>query len=263
MMPRFSANISTLFREFPMRERIAQANAAGFDAIEIQFPYGHDPKSLRSRLAATGLSLVLMNFPAGDLMDGGEGLAAIPGCEAEFDEALREARVFAEILRPRAMNLLAGRPGPRHGPAQCEAVFIANLRKAYALTRELGIMLLTEPVNTIDLPGFFLNGSQQTLDLADSIPDIELLMQYDLYHMQMMESDLSTRLPAVIKRVGHIQFSDVPGRTEPKRGGIDFERIFGLVDALGYAGYIGAEYFPTVPTRDSLDWLEPYRRRTG
>jgi hydroxypyruvate isomerase len=141
-------------------------------------------------------------------------------------------------------------------------VFKANLRKAYALTRELGIVLLTEPVNTLDMPGFFLYGSQQTLDLIDALPDIELRMQCDLYHMEMMEGELPTRLPEVINRVGHIQFSDTPGRSEPKHGGIDFERIFRLVDALGYAGYVGAEYFPTVPTQDSLGWLEPYRQRS-
>ncbi|MDH3221725.1 MAG: TIM barrel protein [Gammaproteobacteria bacterium] len=262
-MPRFSANVSTLFREFPMQERIAQAAAAGFDAIEIQFPYDRDPETLNSELAAAKLPLVLMNFPAGDLMDGGQGLAAVPGREAEFQQSLDEARAYAEILRPRAMNLLAGRPGPRHEHAQCEAVFMANLRKAYTLTRDLGIILLTEPVNTIDSPGFFLCGSQQALDLADALPDIELLMQYDLYHMHMMESDLPIRLPDVIQRIGHIQFSDAPGRTEPRPGGIDFARIFSLVDALGYTGYVGAEYFPAGPTLATLGWLEPYRQQPG
>ena len=120
--------------------------------------------------------------------------------------------------------------------------------------------MLTEPVNTIDLPGFFLSGSQQTLDLIDSLPEIELQMQYDLYHMKMMESGLATRLPEVIHRVGHIQFSDVPNRTEPGLGCINFEEIFDLIDSLDYDGYVGAEYFPTLETSRSFEWFNRYRQ---
>ena len=259
-MPRFSANISTLFREFPMLERIGQAAAAGFDAIEIQFPYEEDPEQFRAELELHRLPLVLMNFPVGDLMHGGQGLAAVPGRETEFDAALIEAQKFAEILKPAAMNLLAGRPDSTPDPALCDAAFKSSLRKAFALTSKLGIRLLTEPVNTIDLPGFYLCGSQQALDLIAAMLDIELLLQYDLYHMQMMEEDLTTRLPAIIDRIGHIQFSDVPDRTEPGRGSIDFAACFELIDKLGYRGYVGAEYFPSVDTQSSLDWLIPYRQ---
>ena len=262
-MPNFSANISTLFREHPLIERIGQAAHAGFDAIEIQSPYGEDPLALKRELDTYRLPLVLMNFPVGDLMQGGEGLAAVPGRESDFLTALNQARDFAAILQPQAMNLLAGRPDPQHDRSLCDAVFKANLRRAYGLTRELGIKLLIEPVNTIDLPGFFLSGSQQALDLIAALSDIELFMQYDLYHMQMMEADLATRLPDIIEQIGHIQFSDVPGRTEPGRGQIDFEQIFGLIDSLDYPGYVGAEYFPSVATSDSLDWLRPYLPAPG
>ena len=258
-MPRFSANISTLFREVPFIERIGLAATAGFDAIEIQFPYDQDPAVLRAELEAQNLPLVLMNFPVGDLMNGGEGLAAIPGCEAEFEQALSEARRFAEVLRPTSMNLLAGKPDPRHDRLKCQSVFESSLRKADLLTRELGIQLLTEPVNNVDLPGFFLNTERQTMALIDAMPDIDLGMQYDLYHMRMMGADLLTSLPGAIRRVGHIQFSDLPGRTEPGLGTIDFERIFRLIDSLDYQGYVGAEYFPTVATLATLGWLKPYR----
>lgn len=262
-MPKFSANISTLFREHPLIERIGQAAHAGFDAIEIQSPYGESPLALKRELDTHRLPLVLMNFPVGDLMQGGEGLAAVPGRERDFLAALNEARDFAAILQPQAMNLLAGRPDPQHDRAGCDTVFKTNLRQAYGMTRELGIKLLVEPVNTIDLPGFFLNGSQQTLDLIAALPDIELSMQYDLYHMQLMEADLATRLPEIIGQIGHIQFSDVPGRTEPGCGRIDFEQIFELIDSAGYQGYVGAEYFPTGATSDSLGWLRPYLAATG
>ena len=258
-MPKFSANISTLFRELPFIERIAAAAAAGFDAIELQFPYEEDAQELRREIEHHGLKLVLMNFPVGDLISGGEGLAAIPGREEEFEQALTCAGHYAKVLKPGAMNLLAGRPGANHETVECKDVFKSSLRKADQLTRELGIQLLTEPVNTIDLPGFYLQGSQQTLDLIDSLPDISLLMQYDLYHMQMMESDLETRLPEVIQKTGHIQFSDVPDRTEPGLGCIDFEAIFKLIDELDYDGYVGAEYFPTSETNESFGWLSRYR----
>lgn len=262
-MPKFSANISTLFREHPFIERIEQAADAGFEAIEIQFPYSEDPAALKAGLEAHQLPLVLMNFPVGDLTHGGEGLASVPGREEEFEAALIEAREYAMVLRPRAMNLLAGRPDSQHDRALCNTTFKSSLRKAYEVTRDLGIQLLTEPVNTIDLPGFFLNGSQQAIDLIDEIPDIGLLMQYDLYHMQMMESDLRTRLPIIIDRIGHIQFSDLPDRTEPGLGSIDFDQIFDLIDSLDYRGYVGAEYFPSAATSASLNWLRPYRPAFG
>ena len=258
-MPKFCANITTLYREYPPIERIGRAAADGFDAIEIQFPYDLKPTSLRQALDAHDMPLVLMNFPVGDLMTGGQGLAAVPACEAEFDQALQEAREYAEILQPRAMNLLAGRPDSRHERADCQTAFENSLGKAYELTRELGIRLLTEPVNSIDLPGFFLDRLQQAIDLVAALPDIELGLQYDLYHMRMMGADIESELPVVIDRVGHIQFSDVPGRTEPGLGSIDFESIFALIDALEYDGYVGAEYFPTLPTTETLHWLTAYR----
>ncbi|MFT5504676.1 MAG: hydroxypyruvate isomerase [Gammaproteobacteria bacterium] len=259
-MLKFSANISTLYREYPLLDRIGEAAEAGFDAIEVQFPYEEKPELFRALLDLHQLPLALMNFPVGDLMQGGQGLAAIPGREAEFESALIQAREYAEILRPRSMNVLAGKPGPEHTFENCHDTFCSNLRKAYSVTKDLGIQLVTEPVNTVDLPGFFLSGSQQTIDLIDSLPDIELSMQYDLYHMQMMEFDLLDRLPSVINKTGHIQFSDVPKRTQPGPGCIDFKAAFELIETLGYAGYVGAEYFPTIHTSETLGWLKAYRQ---
>ena len=245
-----------------MIERIGEAARAGFDAIEVQFPYDEMPELFLSELDKHNLPLALMNVPVGDLMEGGQGLAAIPGRENEFEEALALAREYADILKPRSINVLAGRPEPLHQYEQCLEVFCNNLKKAFVVTQNLGIKLVTEPANTIDLPGFFLSNSQQAIDLIARMPDIELSMQYDLYHMQMMGSDLSTELPSVIKQIGHIQFSDVPKRTQPGLGSIDFKKIFELIDSLEYKGYVGAEYFPTVPTSESLDWLKSYRYQT-
>lgn len=259
-MPRFAANLSTLFRELPLLERAAAAAAAGFDAVEIQFPYAEDPEALRAAFDAAGLPLVLMNFPVGDLMRGGEGLAAVPGREAEFEKAAATARRYARILQPRAMNLLAGRPRAGLDRGACEAAFRESLERAHAVTRELGIRLLTEPVNSIDLPGFFLDDCDLAVKLITDMPGIELDLQYDFYHAHMMGADIAEQLPAIIGRVGHIQFSDVPGRTEPGLGVIDFDALFTLVDELAYPGHVGAEYFPTRATADTLAWLEPWRR---
>ena len=242
-----------------MIERIALAAHAGFHAIEIQFPYDEDPQALKAKLDEYGLPLVLMNFPAGDLMTGGQGLAAVPGREKEFEELLPEVRRFAETLRPRTMNLLSGRPDSKYGFRRCQNAFCNNLRKSYALTHELGINLVTEPANDLDLPGFFLTNSRQVTELIKSMSDIELFIQYDLYHMQLMEPNVEDQLPGVIEYVKHIQFSDVPDRTQPGLGTLDFEQLFVLIDKLEYAGYVGAEYFPTIDTSETLGWLSPYR----
>jgi hydroxypyruvate isomerase len=259
-MLKFSANISTMYREYPLLDRIGKAAEAGFDAIEVQFPYEESPEQFRTELGHHQMPLALMNVGVGDLMQGGQGLAAIPGREAEFESALIQTREYAEILRPQSLNVLAGKPGPEHAAEKCYNTFCSNLRKAYTVTKALGIHLVTEPVNTVDLPGFFLYGSQQTIELIDSLSDIKLSMQYDLYHMQVMESDLLDRLPSIIDKIGHIQFSDVPERTQPGLGCIDFQAVFKLIESLGYEGYVGAEYFPTVHTSETLDWLATYRQ---
>ena len=258
-MPLFSANISTLFRELPMVERIEQAAASGFDAIELQFPYAEDPIALRAALDRADLPLVLMNFPVGDLMSGGQGIAAVPDRAAEFDDALHTAAEYASILRPRAMNLLAGCPARELSREDCESRFRQNLLKAFEMSRALGIDLLIEPVNTRDLPGFLISDTRQALGVIERLPEIELRLQCDCYHMQMMGEAPLARLPQIIDQVGHIQFSDLPNRTEPGLGELDFGAIFDLLDRLGYRGYVGAEYFPTRPTGETLGWLKARR----
>ena len=258
-MPRFSANISTLFREYALAERIDRAALAGFDAIEVQFPYSEDPIPLRAALDRSDVPLALMNFPAGDLLSGGEGLAGIPGRERDFDAALASAREFAALLRPRAMSLRAGRPSTQRDSDHCYRLLQSQLLAAAEVANELGFRLLVEAVNPVDMPGFLLDGIEQTLATIDALPQIELQLQYDCYHAAMMGEDPLKQLPGIIQRIGHIQFSDLPGRTEPGLGRLDFDAIFALIDQLGYTGYVGAEYFPTVATADTLDWLD--RRR--
>ncbi len=257
-MPRFSANISTLFQEVPLIERIGLAARHGFDGIEIQFPYSERPEVLQAELEKWHMTLVLMNFPAGDLLDGGEGLAAVPGCEQVFDNELEQVPDYLDALQPLTMNVLAGRPKQQHDRDLCSSVFQRNLRKAHSLLADCNTKLLIEPVNTVDMPDFFISSSIQAVDLITEMSDIELYIQYDIYHMRMMNVDVLSDLSAVINNVAHVQFSDVPGRTEP-RGGIDFKKIFQFIDSCDYPGFVGAEYFPTTATEASLDWLALYK----
>ena len=250
-----------------MLERISLAATAGFQAIEIQFPYDEDPVALKRQLDKCQMDLVLMNFPVGDLMTGGQGLAAVPGRETEFQNVLPQVKHYAEILQPKAMNLLAGRPDSTHHQDQCYHAFASNLRQAFVLTQGLGITLVTEPVNSKDWPGFYLSSSDFAIALIERLSDVEFFIQYDFYHSHLMEEDIKTQLPQIIQHVRHIQFSDVPGRTEPGLGALDFEGLFALIDALEYSGYVGAEYFPTKNTIDTFDWFAPYQAqqisRTG
>ncbi len=255
VMPQFSANISTLFREVEMPARIARAAACGFSGIELQFPYDQDPRALRAQLDRYALPLVLMNFPAGDLLEGGPGLAGPDGNESAFGRALETARSYAQILRPQAMNLLAGRTGPDQDRTTCLPRLREQLLMAAEITDGLGIRLLIEAVNTVDLPGFLVADARQAIELIDDLPQIDLQLQYDCYHMAQMSADPVEQLPGLIDRIGHIQFSDLPDRTEPGLGRLDFDAIFDLVDELGYPGWVGAEYFPTRVTEQTLGWL--------
>jgi len=255
-MPRFSANISLLFTEVPVIERIAMAREAGFDAIEIQFPYSCNLNDFAAAMADSQLPLALMNCPAGDFMSGGQGNAAVPGRESEFSHAVEQAREWGRVLRPEAINVLAGRPEPVLDRADCMAVLEANMSRAFEAFNPLGIRLLTEAINTVDMPGFFLSQSQQVLDLITRLPAIELYLQYDIYHMHRMGELSVQRLQQIMPLIGHIQFADAPGRMEPGTGEIDFTALFDAIDSSQYQGFVGAEYRPAGSTVGSLDWLK-------
>lgn len=256
-MPRFSANISVLFTEVPVIERIALASEAGFDAIEIQFPYSCQLSEFADAMAYSQLPLALMNCPAGDFMTGGQGNAAVPGREGEFSQALEQALEWARVLKPEAINVLAGRPAATLDRNACMAVLEANLSKAFAAFRPLNIALLTEAINSVDIPGSFLSQSQQVVELIANLPAIDLYLQYDIYHMHRMEELSVERMQALMPLIGHIQFADAPGRMEPGTGEIDFSALFDAIDGSQYPGFVGAEYRPSVATEASLGWLNP------
>lgn len=262
-MPRFSANISMLFTEVPLLQRIGLAKLAGFEGIEIQFPYDYDPYEIKAALEEVDLPLVLCNFPAGDLMTGGQGYAAVPGRQEEFKLALKRACDYANILNPLAINILAGCPEPDLGRDICLTVLESNLLLAFEVFADLDVRLVTEAINTVDMPHFLLSKSQEVVDLIAKLADKNLYLQYDCYHMQRMEGDLARRLCEIMPLVGHIQIADVPGRMEPGSGTIDFKQLFTVIDDSDYDGFVGAEYHPSRETASTLDWLVGWKLSSG
>jgi hydroxypyruvate isomerase len=254
-MPRFSANISMLFTEVDMLDRPRVAADVGFMGIEVQFPYDHTPADWATAIAEAGVQLALFNFPVGDMLDGGPGLAAMPGREAAFDAAVASALPYVEALQPGHVNVLPGSPPPELDRDACMAVLARNLHHAAEQLAPLGVGVVVEPVNTVDRPGFFLDRSDRAIEAIDLAAHENLGIQYDIYHMAIMEGDLAATMERLLPRIGHIQFADHPGRHEPGTGGLNFPALFAALDAMGYAGWVGAEYLPTRKTEETLEWL--------
>jgi hydroxypyruvate isomerase len=257
-MPRFSANISMLFKEVEFPERFDAAAQAGFKAVEIQFPYGWSKRQLGEIARHAGVEVVLINIPAGDPEKGDRGIACLPSRIAEFREGLAKAIEYAKALGCRQMNCLAGVSPPNVDDATLRGTYVANLRYAAGELALYGMTLLIEPINTQTVPGFYLNKSAQALALMDEVGAANLKLQYDLFHMHVMGDDLPGTLTANLARIGHMQVADAPGRHEPGTGEIDFPPLFDLIDRLGYKGWIGAEYSPAGKTEDGLAWVRKY-----
>lgn len=255
-MPRFSANISMLFNEVEMPDRFGAAARAGFKAVEIQSPYDWDRDRLADNAARAGVEVVLINLPAGDR--GERGIGCLPARVAEFRDGVGQAIDYAKALGCTRMNCLAGVAPAGMAGATLRETFISNLRyAAFELGRE-GMTLLVEPINTRTLPGFYLQHSGQAIAIMDAVGVANLKLQYDLFHMHIMEGDPARTIEANIARIGHMQVADAPGRHEPGSGEIDFPFLFGHIDRLGYRGWVGAEYEPAGRTEDGLAWARKY-----
>lgn len=255
-MPRFSANLSMLFQEYGFLDRFDAAARAGFEAVEYVSPYEYPADEIAARLRRAGLRQVLFNLPVGDWAAGERGIAALPDRIGEFRLGVDRAAGYAQALGCRQVNCLAGISPAGARRADLEAVFIENLRYAAKRLGEAGIRLLIEPINDkVDMPGFFLTRSGQALDIIDKVGAPNLFLQYDIYHMQIMEGDIARTIEANLARIAHIQFAGHPGRHEPYVGEIDYPFLFGHLDRIGYAGWVGAEYRPHGRTEDGLGWL--------
>lgn len=255
-MPRFSANISMLFGEYDPVDRVAAAADCGFGAFEVQFPYDLPIESWLRAKEKTGLTVSVINLPAGDLMEGGPGLAAVPGREGQFRAAVAEARLYAEALRPDCINLLAGMAPEKLEPEACRAALRENTRYAAESLGPLGVHVVVEAINTCDRPGFILSTSSQALELINSVDHPALALQYDVYHMHMMDELVVESITRLMPSIAHIQFADSPGRHEPGTGEINFDAVFAAIDATDYRGWVAAEYIPTKNTEETLNWMQ-------
>lgn len=258
-MLKFSANLSMLFTELPLLARFQAARDTGFQAVEMQFPYEAALPELQAARERAGVEVVLINVPAGDLMQGGDGLASVPGREAAFHAAVEQALGYAAGLGVRCVNVLAGRLAEGVARAAAHDTLAANLRHAAERFATIGVKVTCEAINPFDMPRFLLNTSADMLAMLDRVSHPNLAMQVDLYHLARMGEDLPTLLRQHWPQIGHLQFADVPGRGAPGSGELDFQALFGLIAALPYQGWTGAEYKPGMASADSLGWFAAYR----
>ncbi|HEX8614717.1 MAG TPA: hydroxypyruvate isomerase [Telluria sp.] len=253
-MPKFCANLSLMFTEVSFLDRFGAARANGFDGVEFLFPYAFDAGQIAERLARSNLQLVLHNLPAGDWDAGERGLACDPRRVTEFQDGVALALDYASALGVGRLHCLAGKLPPGIEPERAHETYIANLRFAAAKLAAHGSDLLIEPINTYDMPGYFLTGSAQAAAVIAECGAPNLFMQYDIYHMQRMEGELAGTIRARLPLIRHMQAADNPGRHEPGTGEINYRYLFTLLDELGYDGWVGCEYHPRGDTTAGLDW---------
>lgn len=255
-MPRFAANLSMLFTEVPFLERFERAANAGFEAVEFLFPYAHTVEEIQERLNATGLKIVLHNLPAGDWDAGERGIACDPSRVEEFRAGVAKAVTYAKALGVPQVNCLAGKAPAGVDAATLRSTFVENLRFAAAALSAAGIRLLIEPINPFDIPGFYLNRTDEALSILDEVGSDNVFVQYDIYHAQRTEGELANTIQKNLARIGHVQLADNPGRNEPGTGEINYPFLFAHLDRVGYTGYIGCEYKPAKDTESGLGWIE-------
>ena len=257
---KIAANLSMMFTEVPLIERILAARVAGFDGVEVQFPYEVPAIRFKEALERADMPLVLINLPAGDFMDGGAGLAAVPARQAEFDAALEQTLSYAAMVRPASVNILPGRLAQGVSREQALATLVANLRKSAEAFAQLGIKLVAEAINPLDMPGFLINTPEHLDELIRLVDHPNFMAQYDLYHMARQGIALEAGVALLAGRIGHVQFADCPGRGAPGTGEVDFAPAMAALKASGYQGWIAAEYRPgDAGTAASLGWLAGWR----
>ncbi|MFZ5512903.1 MAG: hydroxypyruvate isomerase [Pseudomonadota bacterium] len=257
-MPKLAANLSFLFLEQPFEQRFAAAARCGFRGVEFHFPYAWPAADLAERARQAGVEVVLFNLPAGDWDAGSRGIACHPDRQEEFRAGVARALDYAAALDCRRLNCLAGIPPAGVPPEAARATLVDNLRFASAELQRAGVALLLEPINTRDIPGFLVHGTRQALDILDLAGGDNLFLQYDLYHAQVMEGDLTRTLEAHLVRIAHVQLADNPGRHEPGTGEINFPFLLAHLDRLGYQGWVGCEYRPVAGTEAGLGWARDY-----
>jgi hydroxypyruvate isomerase len=258
-MPKFSANLTFLYTELPLLDRFAAARKSGFKGVEYMSPYEEAKGDLAARLRDNGLTQVLFNVPAGNWGGGERGIAIFPDRVDEFRRGVRQAIDYAGALGCGLVNCLAGVAPKDADAAVLRKTLVGNLAYAAAEMAKANIKLLIEPINTRDIPGFFLTRTDQALGLIAEVGSDNLYVQYDIYHAQIMEGDLARTMETNLARIAHIQLADNPGRHEPGTGEINYPFLFAHLDKIGYAGWIGCEYKPLAATEAGLGWMKPYQ----
>jgi 2-dehydrotetronate isomerase len=254
-MPRFAANLAYLFTERPLLERFGAAAAAGFGAVELQFPYDHPAAAVKAALDRYELKMLGLNTAPG--RSGEFGLGAVPGRERDFAALFRQALDYITAIGGTAIHCLAGKVPPEQRPA-AEKTFITNLSGVADEAAEKNITLLVEPINPRDRPDYFLTRAEQAADIIGKIGKPNVKIQFDFYHAQIVGGDLIRRFEKHLPAVGHVQIAAVPSRAEPDEGEVNFSAIFRALDALGYKGWTSCEYRPRARTEDGLGWARPY-----
>jgi len=252
-MPRFAANLSMMFNEVDFLDRFAAARKAGFDGVEFLFPYDYKPADLRKRLDDNGLTQALFNMPPGDWQNGERGVASLPGRQAEFRDSVRRALDYAAALDCKLLHCMAGIVPADVSPVTAAAVYAANLAWAAEQAKPAGVKPVIEPINHRDMPGYFLNTQAQGAAIVQAIGADRIGLQFDVYHCQTTEGDVTKRMEAFLPVIAHMQIADVPARNEPGTGEIGW-----AFDELGYAGWVGCEYRPAAGTEAGLAWRQRF-----
>jgi len=259
-MPRLAANLTMMYTEYPFLDRFAAAAKDGFRGVEFLFPYEYPAAEIRARLQANGLEQALFNAPPGDFARGERGLAAMPGREDEFRRAIDLALAYAQALGNRCLHVMPGLVGPGMSRERMRETYVANLAWAAREAASIGVTIVIEPINTRDIPGFFLNRQDEAHAVCREAGVPNLKVQMDLYHCQIVEGDLATKVRQYLPGVAHVQIAGVPERHEPDQGEVNYPYLFALLDELGYVGWIGCEYRPRAGTSAGLGWARPWLR---
>ncbi|MFO1284851.1 MAG: 2-oxo-tetronate isomerase [Burkholderiales bacterium] len=257
-MPRFAANLSFLFNEVPFLDRFAEAAHAGFRAVEFTFPYEFQARDIAERAQSRNLDVVLFNAPPGDFAAGDRGLASVPGREHDFHASIATAFRYAQLIGCKRLHVMSGVApieADRDELERRRRLLIRQLKEVCADAAAQGITILIEPINPRDMPGYFLRTQAQAHAIREEVGAPNLKIQFDLYHAQIVEGDLTEKLRKYIAHVGHVQIAGVPGRNEPDTGEVNYAHLFRVLDELRYDGWIGCEYRPASGTESGLAWL--------
>lgn len=257
-MPRFAANLTWMFHEHDFPDRFVAARDLGFTAAECQFPYAWDAGLLAERQVAAGMPLIMFNMPPGDMESGEYGLACLPGREAEFQDTVGTALEYAAELNCRMLHVLAGIVPSDEARDRCLDTFLENLDWAARACLEAGVVVLVEPINTVERPGYLITTTVEARQALGRVEADNVAMQFDFHNVQLMEGNLTAVLTRNLHYIRHMQVAGIPGRTPPDRGELNYPYLFDLVDELGYQGWLGCEFRPGDVTAEGLAWAGPY-----